>query len=172
MWGRELTLELYNLLSDNAKTSSFGKGVKDYLDLNRGNQKVIDISLEDEYGKIVSLKNLHSKLILINFWASWCVPCRAENKELIKIYHQYKSLGFEVIAISFDYNRSDWLTAINKNSLDWINLSDLKGWQSKVALTHGIYSLPSNFLIKPDGTILLRDASLNELSAKLTSLLE
>lgn len=132
-----------------------------------------DFTQADTAGRAVSLKDFRGKYVLIDFWASWCGPCRKENPNLVKAYHQYKDNNFTVLGISLDKakDRDAWLKAIAKDGLPWTQVSDLKGWDNEVSLLYSIESIPKSFLIGPDGTILAKDLRGEALNTKLAELL-
>ncbi|MCF2502137.1 TlpA family protein disulfide reductase [Dyadobacter sp. CY107] len=126
----------------------------------------------DTTGKLVSLKDFRGKYVFVDFWASWCGPCRAEHPELIKVFDKYKDQNFTIMGISLDQlkSREAWLKAIAKDKLVWTQLSDLKGWANEVSTLYNVEAIPKNFLVSPDGVIVavdLKPAALNEKLAQL-----
>lgn len=116
---------------------------------------VMDIVGVSPNGDSVYLSKIKSKIILVEFWASWCPPCRQFNPGLVEIYKKFQGQGFEILSISLDHDPIKWRNAIEKDGLIWRNhISDLKGWESAYALKYGIESIPDNFLIDSTGKIL------------------
>jgi peroxiredoxin len=121
-------------------------------------------------GKPVSLAGLKGKYVLVEFWASWCSPCRAGNPNLVKQYQLYKDKGFEIISVSLDNVKEKWIDAIKKDGLPWIHVSDLKGWNNAVGRLYGVRAVPQSFLLDKDGKIIgntLRDETLNAKLAEI-----
>lgn len=115
-------------------------------------------SQADTSGKAVNLSFFRNKYVLVDFWASWCKPCREENPNLLRIYEKYKSKGFTILSVSLDDKKENWLKAIQNDQLqNWTHVSDLKGWNNEVALLFGISLIPSNFLLDSSGKIIARD---------------
>lgn len=112
------------------------------------------------------------KYVLVDFWASWCGPCRAEMPNVKKAYEQYKDKGFDILGISLDNKKDAWTGAISSMGLDWHHLSDLQGWKNAGAQMYGIRSIPSTLLVGPDGTIVARDLRGQALDDKLAELLK
>ena len=113
----------------------------------------------------VSLSDFRGKFLLVDFWAAWCGPCRAENPNIVAAYNKYHDKGFDILGVSLDDDRDKWLAAINKDGLFWNQVSDLNGWKNEVSVGYGIRSIPYSVLIDPDGVIIgknLRGAELHE----------
>jgi peroxiredoxin len=131
-----------------------------------------DFSQDDPEGKPVRLSDFRGKYLLLDFWASWCGPCRKENPNVVNAYNKYKNKNFEILGVSLDNPgaRQNWLNAILKDGLTWPQVSDLKGWQNAVAQQYSIQSIPQNFLLDPNGVIIaknLRGEKLNEVLSEL-----
>lgn len=123
-------------------------------------------------GKKVKLSDLRGKYVLLDFWASWCRPCRMENPNVVAAYNKYKNKGFTVLGVSLDQNRDPWLAAIKQDNLTWTNVSDLKGWGNEVGRLYGVTGIPQNFLIDKEGKIIAKDLRGPALEAKLAEVLD
>lgn len=119
----------------------------------------IDFSLPDRDGKMVKVSDVvkANKVTLIDFWASWCGPCRAEMPTVKRAYDFFKRKGLEVVGVSLDSNRESWLKAVDALGLNWIHISDLKGWQCSAAQTYGVHSIPSSVLVDSEGRVIAKD---------------
>jgi len=116
-----------------------------------------EIFLPDTSGNFVKLSQIKAKIIILDFWASWCRPCRAENPNVVKAYNKYKSKGLEIVGISLDDNKNSWKTAIKKDGLVWPQVSDLRGWSSIAGAAYGVQSIPATFILNEKGEILAKN---------------
>lgn len=133
-----------------------------------------DFTLADPKGKKHSLSNFRGKYVLIDFWASWCGPCRAENPNLLEVYNKYKGKKFDIIGVSLDGGMEDshqrWTRAIQEDKLSWLQVSDLGGWGSPVATEYAVNAIPMNYLIDPEGKIIAKNLRGESLEAELKKL--
>lgn len=144
----------------------------------REGQKAPQISLPGPNGNNIALSSLEGKVVLIDFWASWCVPCRHENKNLRKVYDKYKDReftkgsGFTVYGVSLDKSKSKWIEAIDKDKLQWdSHVSDLQGWNSSAARSYNVMAIPMNFLIDENGVIIAKGLNSKALEDYLKGIL-
>ena len=129
-----------------------------------------DFTMNDTEGKPVQLSSLRGKIVLIDFWAAWCGPCRQENPNVVKLYQQYHSKGFEILGVSLDRTKEDWLKAIAADKLTWIHVSDLQYWQNAAARLYGVNAIPQSYLLDKDGKIIGKGLRGEDLANKLKEL--
>ena len=131
-----------------------------------------DFSAPNPEGKTVSLKESLGKVTIIDFWASWCGPCRQENPNVVKLYNQYKDQGLAIIGVSLDKDADAWKKAIADDQLAWTQISNVKFWQDPIAKQYGISSIPATFILDSKGVIVAKDLRGAELEAKVAELLK
>ena len=130
-----------------------------------------DFTLNTPEGTPVSLSSLRGKIVLVDFWASWCVPCRKENPNVVAVYNKYKDKGFDILGVSLDRDKAAWVKAIADDQLTWHHISDLKFWQNEAAVKYGVQSIPFALLLDKDGKIIGKNLRGEELAKKLAELM-
>jgi thiol-disulfide isomerase/thioredoxin len=165
---------LFDELDESAKQMEQGKKLIQRLEeLKRSKigEQMINFTQIDTAGKPVRFSSFKGKYVLIDFWASWCGPCRAENPNVLKAYNAYKDKGFTVVGISLDDNAVSWKKAIKDDKMPWIELADAKGPKNEVKTYYGIQGIPSNLLVDPSGKIVAKDLRGTALESKLKELM-
>jgi peroxiredoxin len=163
----------FNKLSARVRNSEMGRAYVARLNAIKSvdvGQPAKDFVQNNTEDKPVSLSSLRGKYVLLDFWASWCGPCRSEHPSMKKAYQKFKDKGFEIIAVSMDNKKDSWLKAIAEDGVPWIQVSDLKGTKNQVTLMYGVSAIPQNFLIDPNGKIIaksLRGEELEKLLAEI-----
>ncbi|MGN5955712.1 redoxin domain-containing protein [Sphingobacterium lactis] len=150
---------LFNALNPELKKSAKGKKLQNIFNASNFTIGSIapDFEQPDENGKMVKLSDFRGKYVLVDFWASWCVPCRKENPNVVKAFQAYKDKGFTILGVSLDDKKENWLKAIKDDGLNWTNVSDLKGWRNAAAQLFAINAVPSNMILSPEGKIIAKD---------------
>ncbi|WP_299442844.1 TlpA disulfide reductase family protein [uncultured Aquimarina sp.] len=169
-WGKEKSNKYFSKMNKEIKESSNGKEIAYYLSLPttpKIGDKYVDFSLKNFEEKDIKLSDIKAKYTLVEFWSSWCGPCRKSNPELVKEYEKYKDQGFEIIGVSLDQNKESWINAIEKDGLTWTNVIDLKGFEGDVSLIYNVNGIPDNFLMDQNGIIIDRRLRGDKLKNKL-----
>nr|WP_247716588.1 TlpA disulfide reductase family protein [Sinomicrobium weinanense] len=173
--GSEKTAKVFSHLNLELKSTEEGKAIAEFIanykDLKIG-YKFVDFEQPNINGKMVKLSEIHKKYTLVEFWASWCGPCRSFNPELVEQYKIYKDKGFEIFGVSLDTDKEKWKKAIEKDGLIWENVSDLKGNNNQAATIYGVRDIPDNFLIDEKGIIIARFIRGEKLEKKLKELFD
>ena len=138
----------------------------------RVGQKAPNIILPAMNGDSVSLGDLKGKVVLVDFWASWCGPCRQNNPNLVKLYSRYQDKGFEILSVSIDKKSVDWKKAVSTDNLKWIQVIDDKGWEASTTMVYGVDAIPASFLIDKDGIIRAINPEGSELDHKIKKLIK
>jgi len=169
-WGKEKTKELFSEMSAKNRLSEKGILIANFLGTPispKIGEKYIAFSQPDKDGKLIKVSDIAKEYTLIEFWGSHCAPCRIANPKLVKIYKEHHKNGFEIIGVSYDSDKSDWLKAIEKDKLPWINVSELKGDNNTAANIYEVTVIPDNILIDKKGIIIARKIKADELEAFL-----
>lgn len=166
---------LYDLLDASLQQGSQGRALAERLAVLKRSaigETILDFSQNDNGGKPIHFTDFKGKYVLIDFWASWCGPCRAENPNVLKEYNKYKGKNFTVLGISLDDNAERWKKAIEEDGMPWTQVSDLQGFKNEVSTYYGIQGIPSTLLVDPEGKIIAKDLRGEMLAKKLEELFD
>ncbi len=171
----ETVLEALGYIDKSIEDTKFIKLANKRVESLKGTMigfKATDFSQNTPAGKPLKLSDYKGKYVLVDFWASWCGPCRMENPNVVTAYNKFKDKGFTVLGVSFDQNKDKWIDAIAKDNLSWDHVSDLKGWGNEVGKMYSITSIPQNFLIDKEGKIVGKNLRGPALEEKLSEIIK
>ncbi len=158
-WNKEKVKELFEGLSKENQASVYGLQIAKFIDLNRSHEvgdKYTDFEMKNEKGEVLRLSENLGRVTLLEFWASWCGPCRQQNPDLVETYKRYKEAGFKIFSVLLDFSKEDWEKAIKDDHIAWPQVSDLNGRNSTAGIIYGVNAIPDNFLIDADGNIIAK----------------
>lgn len=166
--------EVFDKFTDHVRQSYYGRKVKELYettDKSDIGKKLKNFIARDPDGRRVSVGDMQAAYILIDFWASWCLPCRKENQHLKEVYRKYQDKGFEIVGFSLDNDKENWIQAIKIDGISWLNISDLKGWgKSEICDELGINNVPMNILLDKNKKVIARNLRGNNLDRFLSTL--
>ena len=135
------------------------------IKLSAPGEKAPNFKIKNQAGSEIELTDFHGKYLMLDFWASWCAPCRVENPKILEVYNRFKNTNFTILSVSVDESKENWIKAINDDLInDWNHASNLEGWD-EISKLYGVRAIPQNFLIDPDGIIIAKNISMEELNA-------
>jgi thiol-disulfide isomerase/thioredoxin len=166
---------LFKQLDKKVRKTNDGKLFERYLDALKNTmpgKKSPSITQLNLNGEPYALSDLKGKYVLIDFWASWCPPCREENPKLVKTYTEFKEKNFEILGVSFDREFDAWAKAVKDDNLTWKHVSDLQGWNNSAGQAYGVKAIPQNILVDPEGKVVARNLHGEDLNNKLKEILK
>jgi peroxiredoxin len=164
----------YLSLDEKVRQSQIGKSLAEFIAYNKVGAigtEALEFTQKDITGKPIALSSFKGKYVLLDFWASWCKPCRIENPNVVKAYNKFKGKNFTILGVSLDQNEEAWKKAVEKDGLAWTHVSDLQSWSNAAAALYHVQAIPQNFLIDPNGKIIAKNLRAEQLEAKLCEIL-
>jgi len=165
----------FTTLDTTAMQNRYAEGVRHVIEIGKVGAvgtKALDFTQKDTSGKDISFTQFRGKYVLLDFWASWCRPCRMENPNVVAAYNEFKNKNFTILSVSLDQDKTNWVNAIKADHLNWTHVSDLQFWSNEVAKLYHVEAIPQNYLIDPNGTIIAKNLRGDELKAKLSEVLK
>lgn len=170
----EILAPLYKTLTPAIRTGIYGKQIWMTIEVAKETaigKQAINFRQRNASGKVVSLSSFRGKYVLVDFWASWCGPCRAENPNIVRLYNEFKHEDFDVLGVSLDNSRDAWLHAVSVDHLTWTEVCDLTGWQNSTVRAYGIKGIPFNLLLDKNGKIIAKNLFGKTLENKIREIL-
>ncbi len=163
---------LFETFPQNVKLNKYGEDLQYMIDHLFIGATAPVFSQADTSGRVVSLRDFRGKYVLIDFWASWCVHCRADNPYLVKAIEKYKDKNFAILGVSLDTRKDLWLEAIRQDGLNWTHISDLSKFNNEVSLKYNVDAIPNNFLVDPNGRIVANNLGAESMLIMLDQLVK
>jgi thiol-disulfide isomerase/thioredoxin len=169
-WSASKVESLFSNFPTVLQNSSYGKSINGFINQPQMGDKYVDFEQRNPDGQIELFSNHLGQYTLIEFWASWCLPCRKSNPKLVNLFNKYSHQGFTIVGVSIDEDKEKWLEAIKQDGLPWVNLTDLKGDQNQAYIAYGIDAIPDNILLDDKGIIVGKYLTTEDLEERLAEI--